>query len=84
MKIKVEIKQVTLETHVAEIDLSDPHDKDWFGPCFDLYGNLLPDVESDPNFILNLRDQDRLELAGVERQNEYVWDCEVLPETEAA
>lgn len=84
MKIKVEIKQVNLETHVAEIDLSDPHDRDWFGADFDLYGNLLPDAENDPNFILNLRDQNRLEFAGLERQSEYVWDCKVLPETEAA
>ncbi|MAK80259.1 hypothetical protein [Phenylobacterium sp.] len=84
MKIKIEIKQVKVETHVAEIDLSDPYDKECFGTYFDLYGNFFPDAENDPYFFQNMRDQDRLELAGVERQSEYVWDCEVVSETEAA
>ena len=84
MKIKVEIKQVALETHIAEIDLSASPDRAWLGRWFDLYGNLLPDAENDPNFFLYLRDQIRLEFAGLEIQSEYVWDCKVLPETEAA
>jgi|13_taG_2_1085334.scaffolds.fasta_scaffold03296_13 hypothetical protein len=84
MKIRIEIKQVNLETHVAEIDLSDPHDKDRFGADFDLYGNLVPDAESDPDFIWGLRQDRDLEFVGVENQSEYVWDCKVLPESEAA